>query len=89
MAVSMKAITARTTIASDGTIDIRVPSDLPPGEAEVVIVVQPVATTAPVGGGPPYRSDRGVWQGLLPDDDIDVDLQEMKRMWEQSMELPE
>ena len=84
----MKAITVRTTISPDGTIDLHVPSDLPPGEAEIVIVVQPVVAAVPGGAGPPYPSDRGVWQGLLPED-VDADLQEMKRLWEQSMELPE
>ena len=48
----MKAIAVRTTIALDGTIDLRVPSDLPPGEAEVVIVVQPVVSAAPGRAGP-------------------------------------
>jgi hypothetical protein len=85
----MKALTLRTTIALDGTIDLHVPSDLPPGEAEVVIVVQPVTSAAPAHPGPPYPSDHGVWQGLLPDVDLDADLQEMKRLWEQSMEPPE
>ena len=85
----MKAIAVRTTIALDGTIDLRVPSDLPPGEAEVVIVVQPVVSAAPGRAGPPYPSDHGVWQKLMPDVDVDADLQQMKRLWEQSMELPE
>lgn len=85
----MKAIAVRTTIAPDGTIDLHVPSDLPPGEAEVVIVFQPVVSAAPGHAGPPYPSDQGVWRGLMPDVDLDADLQEMKRPWEQSMELPE
>ncbi len=85
----MKAIAVRTTIAPDGTIDLRVPRDLPPGEAEVVIDVQPVVSAAPGHTGPPYPSDHGVWQELMPDVDADADLQEIKRLWEQSMELPE
>ena len=48
----MKAIAVRTTIAPDGTIDLHVPSDLPPGEAEVVIVVQPVVSAAPDAQAP-------------------------------------
>jgi hypothetical protein len=84
----MKTLTLRTTISSDGTIHLQVPSDLPPGEAEVVLVVQPVVSTA-LNEGPPYRSDRAVWQGKLPDVDIDADLREMNRLWERSMELPE
>jgi len=79
----------RTTIAPDGTIDIHIPSDLPPGEAEVVIVVQPTVSAALNYPGPPYPSDHGVWQGRLPDADIDTDLQEMYRLWEKSLDLPE
>ena len=82
----MKTLITRTTIAPDGTIDLHVPSDLPPGEAEVVIVVQPVPSAY---SGPPYPSDRGVWKGLFLDVDIDADLQEMNRLWEKSMEQPE
>jgi hypothetical protein len=82
----MKALSVRTTIAPDGTIDLHVPSDLPPGEAEVVIVVQPLAITAHVHSGPPFPSDHGVWKGRLPDTDIDADLQEMNRLWEEGME---
>ncbi|HEY3965832.1 MAG TPA: hypothetical protein VGM05_14835 [Planctomycetaceae bacterium] len=37
----MKTLTMRTTIAADGTIDLHIPCDLPPGDAEVVIIVQP------------------------------------------------
>lgn len=84
----MKALVSRTTIGPDGTIDMRLPTDLPPGEAEVVIVVQPVAA-AQNHAGPPYPSDHGVWRGKLADVDIDADLREMNQVWEKGMELPE
>jgi hypothetical protein len=67
-------------------MDLHVPSDLPPGDAEVVVVVQPVATSPQLS--PPYPSDLGVWQGKLPDVDIEADLKTMTRLWESSMELP-
>ena len=85
----MKTISLRTAIAPDGTTDLHVRSDLPPGEAKMVLVVQPAAATAPAQPGPPYPSDHGVWQGKLPGVDIDADLQDMNRLWENSMELPE
>ncbi|HVC94917.1 MAG TPA: hypothetical protein VND64_14575 [Pirellulales bacterium] len=85
----MKALTLRTTIALDGTIDLHVPCDLPPGDAEVVVVVQPAVSSVSVHRGPPYPSDHGVWQGKLPDLDIDADLKEMNCLWEKSMELPQ
>jgi hypothetical protein len=82
----MKTLTLRTTIAHDGTIDLRIPSDLPPGEAEVVVVVQPLSNARP---SPPFLSDEGVWAGKVPDIDIEADLKEMNQLWEKSMELPE
>jgi hypothetical protein len=80
----MKALSLRTRIAADGCIHLHLPCDLPPGEAEVVVVVQPTAPSVP---GPPYPSDRGVWAGKLPDIDIEADLKEMNQLWEKSMEL--
>ena len=84
----MKALTLRTTIGQDGMIDLHVPSGLPPGEAEVVIVVQP-AVSAPSSQASPSPSDYGVWRDMLPDVDIDADLREMTRLWEENMELSE
>jgi hypothetical protein len=81
----MKTLNLRTTIGPDGTIDLQIRSDLPPGEADVVLVVQPVASAFP---GPPFPSDEGVWAGMVPDTDIEADLKEMNQLWERSMELP-
>lgn len=81
----MKSMTLRTKIAADGTIDLHVSSDLPPGDAEVVVVVQPVTVTTP-RHGPPFPSDHGVWQGKLPDVEIEADLNAMNRLGESSME---
>jgi hypothetical protein len=96
----MKALRLRTTIAPDGTIDLHVPSDLPAGEAEVVILVQPAAPALPQ---PPYPLDHGVWNGHLPDGpsktcsglflgrlpedyDIDAAVDEMNAQWKAKVE---
>ncbi len=81
----MKTLNLRTTIGPDGTIDLHIPSDLPPGEADIVLVVNPVAGPLP---GPPFPSDEGVWAGMVADTDIEADLMEMNQLWERSMELP-
>lgn len=81
----MKTLTIRTNIAADGTIDLHFPSYLPPDEADVVVVVQPVTVSTP-RHKPPFPSDHGVWQGKLPDVDIEADLKAMNRLWESSME---
>ena len=81
----MKTLNVRTTIGPDGTIDLHIRSDLPPGEADFVVVVRPVASGTP---GPPFPSDAGVWAGMVLDTDIETDLKEMNQIWESSMELP-
>ena len=36
----MRTIEATATVADDGTLTVRVPSDLPPGKHKVVLVVE-------------------------------------------------
>ena len=40
----MKTVTLETTIGPDGAIDLHIPSDLPPGPAEVKVTIQPIPT---------------------------------------------
>jgi hypothetical protein len=48
----MKTLTLQATIGPNGTIHLDIPSDLPPGPAEVKVTIQPVATKShsPWGG---------------------------------------
>ena len=82
----MKAMTVQTKIAADGVLHLHVPCDLPPGDAEVVVVVQASASPR---SSPPYASDHGVWAGKMPDSDLDADLMEMSCEWEKGMGLPQ
>jgi len=82
----MKTLSLQAKIAADGCLHLHLPCGLPPGDAEVVVVVQPVANPRL---GPPFPSDEGVWAGKIPDIDIDADLKEMNQLWEKSMELPD
>lgn len=82
----MKALTLQAKIGADGCLHLHVPCDLPPGDAEVVVVVQPLAKARL---SPPFPSDEGVWAGKAPDIDIDADLKEMNLLWEKSMDFPE
>jgi hypothetical protein len=81
----MKTMTLQTKIGADGCLHLHIPCELPPGDAEVVVVVQALPAAR---SGLPYPSDHGVWAGKLPDMDIDSDLKEMNRQWEAGMELP-
>ncbi len=82
----MKTITMRARITKDGVLRLEVPCDLPPGPAEVVLVVQPGDTTSVTKSDLPYRSLHGLWAGKLPDVDTEADLQDMHRQWESSLE---
>jgi len=82
----MKALTLQAKIAADGYLHLHIPCNLPPGDAEVVVVVQPLVKASL---SPPFPSDEGVWVGKVPDIDIDADLKEMNLLWEKSMDLPE
>jgi hypothetical protein len=82
----MKALTVQTKIAVDGWLHLHIPCDLPPGDTEVIVVVQ---TSTSARSDPPYASDHGVWAGKLPDIDLDADLAEMSRQWEKSLEFPQ
>jgi len=79
----MKTMTVRTEIGADGALHLDVPCDLPPGPAEVVLVVQPVSGTP----GPPYDTLRGALAGVMPDDvDVEADLVEMNREWKKKLD---
>jgi hypothetical protein len=82
----MKALTMQAKVGVDGSLHLHVPCGLPPGDAEVIVVVQPLANARL---SPPFPSDEGVWAGKLPDIDIEADIKEMNASWEKSMELPE
>jgi hypothetical protein len=50
----MKTMTLQTTIGPDGTIDLHIPSDLPPGPAKVQVTIQPIPakSASPEEGAP-------------------------------------
>jgi hypothetical protein len=57
----MKTLNLRTTIGEDGTIDLHIHSDLPPGEADTVVVVRPVASAFPCPQFPRMRVSGPDW----------------------------
>ena len=74
----MKTLTLETEIAPDGSLHLDVPTGLPPGKAEVMIVVQPL-----LQGQPPYPSLAGIWQDYFPSDfDLDQALWAIRHEWE-------
>jgi hypothetical protein len=63
----MKTMTVQTEITADGKLRIELPVDLPPGAAEVVIVVQPTTPVRPATGA----SLSGLFaREENPDDDV-------------------
>ncbi len=81
----MKTLTLETEIGLDGSLHLDIPSDLPPGKAEVVIVIQPLPQSQP-----PYPSLEGLWQDFFPQDfDLDQALLRIRHDWEQEWQEPE
>lgn len=79
----MKTINMKTQIGPDGTLHLDVPCQLPPGPAEVVVIVQPL----PRMQQPPYETFEGILKGVLPADlDIDAELHDMNRQWKTNIE---
>lgn len=66
----MKSIQLKSRVKPDGTLELRVPTDLPESDVEVVVVVQPVLEEAGKGSPealrwPPdfFERTAGAWQG--------------------------
>jgi hypothetical protein len=70
----MKTMTFTAQIASDGKLSLELPTGLPPGPAEVVVVIQP-ALARPAASGQTV-SDKSA-ESLKPD--IDAEALEMRR----------
>ena len=85
----MNTIITYAQINKAGLLRLEVPCDLPPGQVEVALVVQPIHTEPTVEISPPYRSLHGIWAGKLPDIDVDAELQEMNQIWRKSLEVSE
>ncbi len=78
----MKTINVLAEIDASGKLSIEVSCGLPPGPAEVLVVVQP----KPVMSSP-YDTFAGALAGCLPPDaDIETNLREIKQQSWQSME---
>jgi hypothetical protein len=75
----MEAIHLTTTIAADGTLHIDAPSHLPPGPAEVVVVVSPVSTRDQlVDWIDAYGLGKEIWEGV----DAQAYVNELRDEWE-------
>jgi hypothetical protein len=91
----MTTLTLRSEVGPDGTRRLEIPSGLPPGPVEVVLVVQPaVASPAASETGPrpdrpesrrdlsPHPARSGIFKDRRVEDiDIDRVLDEMNAAW--------
>ena len=79
----MKTLEFQVEVGQDGKLRVELPTDLPPGPVEGVILVQP--TKRPQT--PPYDTLQGAFAGQLPDIDIDADVWEVSTAWKRDLEL--
>ncbi len=80
----MKTVVVETEVQADGRLHLDVPTNLPPGKVEVVLVIQPLEPLAP-----PYPTLEGRWRNLFPPDfDLDAVLHEIRHAWEAEWENP-
>jgi hypothetical protein len=78
----MKTTTVYTTIDETGTLRLEVPMELPPGPAEVVVVVRPQAQESPG----PTRARSGVFSSRSADAlDTDAAIEEMNLAWKSKL----
>lgn len=87
----MTTMTVRSTIGPDGTLRLEVPSGLPPGPVEVVVVVQSVAPPEPESTGDrtatgegrgPHRARSGLFLNRgVGGVDVDSVAREMESAW--------
>lgn len=68
---------------TDGKVRLEFPCHLPPGPAEVFVTI----SSLPPDAGPPYDIGQGVLAGLLPDVDVDEELEEIKQAWKSTLDL--
>jgi hypothetical protein len=82
----MTTLTLHTNIATDGKLRLEVPTDLPAGPVEVVVIVQP-RLPAPAAG----RSLLGAFAGKLSDNiDVVEEIRQIRRQaTREAMEVPE
>ncbi|OGG51978.1 MAG: hypothetical protein A3F84_15280 [Candidatus Handelsmanbacteria bacterium RIFCSPLOWO2_12_FULL_64_10] len=66
----MKSILLKSRVQADGILELRVPTDLPESDVEVVVVVQPISDgdeqkSSGKSGWPPgfFERTAGAWQG--------------------------
>lgn len=70
----MTAIKVRAAIDADGTLRLAVPVDLPAGNAEVFVVVQPdPVVSSDVRPDGEERARSGLFVGRRPNPDVDID----------------
>jgi hypothetical protein len=85
--MKMKTIATQAEIASDGTLHLDLPTGLPPGPADVVVIVHP----APAVPGASTPSLLGKYAKFArPDFDAVAEVREIRRRaTEEAQEVPE
>ena len=78
----MKTLEFQGEVGADGKLRVDMPTNLPPGPVEGVVVIHSLAPPP----RPPYESLRGILQGQLPDIDVVKALREISTAWKEDLE---
>ena len=75
----METVTIRTEIAPDGKLRIEVPTHLPPGPAEVAIVIRPASADV---GEWCWRDFYGLGREIWQDEDAQQYVNRLREEWQ-------
>ena len=75
----METLRTKTVIGPDGKVKIEVPSNLPPGPADVVVVISPAAETPPTAH---WRDLHGLGSEIWEGEDAQEYVNRLRDEWE-------
>lgn len=75
----MKTVHLQTVIGADGKLHLELPSDLPPGPVEVVVVIAP---TTPEEGKHSWRDFLGIGKEIWAGEDAQEYVNRLRAEWD-------
>ena len=83
----MTTLSITGQVSPDGMLQLQIPTNLPAGPVEAIIVLQPVVPDD-LQTSAPLRTRSGLFSDLSPDLDIDAALKEIRSQWQRQAREP-